>query len=110
MSGHKQDIKLIRDSISGGGRGVGSQHTNQQKTKQCTHLRPLIRWARGSRAAARAAAAAAAKQPPSPAAMATKTLVATAMVGGGNNQQSTINPKRWRQQCDGNCDDSNDDE
>jgi hypothetical protein len=89
MSGHKQDIKLIRDSISGGGRGVGSLHTNQPKTKQFTHLCPLIGWAHGGRAATGAAAAAAAKQPPRPAAVATKTPVATAMVGGGNNQQST---------------------
>ncbi len=72
-------------------RGGDSQHTNQPKTKQCTHLCPLIRWARGGRAAAGAAAAAAAKQPPRPAMVATKTPVATAMVGGGNNQWSTIN-------------------
>jgi hypothetical protein len=92
------DIKLIRDLISGGGRGVGSQLTNQPKTKQCNHLCPLIRWAHGGRVTAWVAAAAAAKQPPRPAAVATKTPVAAAMVGGGNNQQSSINLKRWRQQ------------
>jgi hypothetical protein len=97
MSRPKQDINLICDSISGSGRGVGSQHTNQPKTKQCTHLCPLIRWARGGRAAAGAAAAAAAKQPPRPAAVAMKTPVVTAMVQGGNNQQSTINLKQRRQ-------------
>jgi hypothetical protein len=72
-------------------RGGGSQHTNQPNTKQCTHLHPLIRWARSGRAAAGAAAAAAAKQLLCPAAVATKKPVATAMAGGGNNQQSTIN-------------------
>jgi hypothetical protein len=89
ISGHKQDIKLICDLISGSGRGVGSQHTNQPKTKQCTHLCPLIRWACGGRAAAGVAPTAASL--PFTAAVAEKTPVATAMVGGGNNQQSTIN-------------------
>ncbi len=28
-------------------RGVGSQHTNWPKTKQCSHLHPLIHWCPG---------------------------------------------------------------
>jgi hypothetical protein len=72
-------------------RGGGSQHTNQPKTKQCTHHCPLIRWVRSGMLTAGGAAAAAAKQPPHPAAVAMKTPGVTAMVGGGNNQKSTIN-------------------
>jgi hypothetical protein len=75
-------------------RGGGSQHTNQPKTKQCSHLHPLIPWARGgSTAAVAAAATAAAKLLLCVTAVATKTPLATAMAGARttiNNQLSMV--------------------